>query len=532
MSSVLRELRRTRRVRRLGELEWFEVAYRVYLVALIGGTAVLWLSELVTDDPVTAAELVDVRRHGASVLGLALAAAVALGLRSGSDGGPIALEAADVRHLLLAPISRRAVLLGPVVQRLRAITFGGAIGGAIAGQLAAGRLPGSPAGWIASGAVAGATVGAAFVAVAVLTHALRVPRAAATAIAVAVLGLQVVAAAGRLPAGPGDTVGSLAMWGLRQHVVDLAGPAAVVIAAALAMALAGRLRAEPLVQRADLVAQLRFAVTMQDLRTVMLLRRQLRGEHPRRRPWFRLPARLAALGPVWRRGWQGFARYPTARLVRMAGLALGAGAATSIALAGTTPAVVGTGIALHLLGLDAAEPLSQEVDHPDHTDGAPKVRGWILLRHLAAPAVVTIPFAMLGAAVVAIVRPEAALAAFALAPVAGLAGLAGSVVSVVRDAPDPLAAPATAAMPPEFAGFASTIKLLWPVAVSTTCALPILALREDPTAATALRVAAALTLLLAAVGWWVRRREEWRRRWHDFLAEGRSKRTTTDGAAA
>ena len=102
----------------------------------------------------------------------------------------------------------------------------------------------------------------------------------------------------------------------------------------------------------------------------------------------------------------------------------------------------------------------------------------------------------------------------------------------MRDAPDPLAAPATAAMPPEFAGFASTIKLLWPVAVSSTCALPILAMREEPTGGTALRVAAALVLLLAGVAWWVRRREEWRRRWHDFLAEGRAKRTTTDGAAA
>ena len=56
MSSVVHELRRARRVRRLGDLEWFEVAYRVYLAALVGGGVVLWLSGLVTDTPVTPAE--------------------------------------------------------------------------------------------------------------------------------------------------------------------------------------------------------------------------------------------------------------------------------------------------------------------------------------------------------------------------------------------------------------------------------------------------------------------------------------------
>ena len=69
MSSVLRAMRRTRRVRRLGELEWFEVAYRVYLAALVGGGVILWLSGLVTDEPATAEEIADVTTHGPAVLG-------------------------------------------------------------------------------------------------------------------------------------------------------------------------------------------------------------------------------------------------------------------------------------------------------------------------------------------------------------------------------------------------------------------------------------------------------------------------------
>ncbi|MGI9029256.1 MAG: hypothetical protein ACR2HP_04635, partial [Ilumatobacteraceae bacterium] len=154
MSSVVRELRRTRRVRRLGELEWFELAYRAYLVGLVGGFVILWLSGLVPDEPVTAGELAEVATHGPAVVGFALALAIALGLRSGSDGGPVALEAADVRHLLLAPVPRRDVVRAPVLQRLRTVGLGAALVGGVAGQLAARRLPGSGVAWAASGALA------------------------------------------------------------------------------------------------------------------------------------------------------------------------------------------------------------------------------------------------------------------------------------------------------------------------------------------------------------------------------------------
>ena len=140
MSSVLQAMRRTRRVRRLGELEWFEVAYRVYLAALVGGGLILWLSRLGAEEPATAEEIANVPAPGPAVLGAFVALSIALGLRSGSDGGPVALEGADVRHLLLAPISRRSVLIQPVVQRLRTMALGGALVGAVAGQLAARRL--------------------------------------------------------------------------------------------------------------------------------------------------------------------------------------------------------------------------------------------------------------------------------------------------------------------------------------------------------------------------------------------------------
>jgi hypothetical protein len=314
---------------------------------------------------------------------------------------------------------------------------------------------------------------------------------------------------------------------MRQEPTDLIGAALVLALAAGAVAVAGRLRIEALVRRADLVSQLHFAVTMQDLRTVVLLRRQLRGERPRTRPYLAASTRrppATAAGAVWRRGWRGLLRYPLARLGRMALLAIAAGVAAVAVLRGTTPALVGIGVALYLLGLDAVEPLSQEIDHPDHTDALPRPRGWLLAHHLAAPALIVVPFALLGAATVTAGRPRAWAAAFALCVPLTCVGVGGAVVSIVRDAPDPLAPPvaASAAVPPEFAGFTSTIRLLWPIAVSTVAGLAVLAVREMPTVGTVVRMVVAAGLLTAAIVWWVRRRDEWRAKWRNLLAEGRT----------
>ena len=211
--------------------------------------------------------------------------------------------------------------------------------------------------------------------------------------------------------GPGDGIGSLAMWGMRTAPVDLVAVAAVLIVAAAALAArrsaATRSRSY---RRADLVSQLHFAVTVQDLRTVVLLRRQLRGERPRTTPWVRigqlrrtLPAphrcRRAArpARPRELPGSRASRAWPCSRCI--------AGLAVEAVLRGTTPALLVVGVALYLLGLDAIEPLSQEIDHPDVADGVPRQRGWLLLRHLVAPIVPSLPFALVGAATVAVVEP-------------------------------------------------------------------------------------------------------------------------------
>ena len=320
--------------------------------------------------------------------------------------------------------------------------------------------------------------------------------------------------------------------------------AALVIAVAMVVigvALIARTSLEALARRSSLVAQLRFAVTMQDLRTVVLLRRQLAHEQTRSDPWIRLrPGRAAH--PTWRRGWHSLLRFPTSRLVRMGALAIGAAACQVAVVHGTTPALLGTAALTFVLGMEVLEPLSQEIDQPDRTDSFPVERGKLMARHLIAPAIALVPFAVL-AAVAAIIIDAAASdeprlgAAAAVASILAvptmLAGAAGAAVSVVRDAPDPMASTSQQTfMPPEMAGMSTMLRTLVPLVVSGLGALSVLFVVDavDPQFGTptageavgaALRGAVMLMLLIAAIGVWVRHRDRLRRAVRNFMDQGR-----------
>ncbi len=526
-AAVVGELRRARQHRRLGDQEWFDVAYRVYLVALAAGAAIVAASDAVNDAVVTSTTVADITRHGPGALGLIAAVAVAAGLRSGANGGPVALEAPDVRHLLLAPIPRAVVMRRPVAQRIRSTAAAGALVGVVAGVLAARRLPGSTTAWAAAGAVAGGCAVAIFAATAVVAHVTRLRQPLATTGGALLVGAQAVAAVTDV-SGPADTFGSLFLWGMRQHGVDVAAVAVTIGVVAFALWRAGELRPEPLLRRADLVSQLRFAVTMQDLRTVVLLRRQMRNEHARVRPWpipfARRAVRTSAatLGAtVRRRGWHSIARLPLARLGHSGALAVLAGLAAVVTLRGTTPAAIAIGVCLFAMSMEILEPLSQEIDHRDLTGLSPAATDAVLLRAMVVPAVVLVPFALVGAATVAVLEPGAAGAAFALAVPCVLAGACGAVVSIAGETRSPDSTASASLTMPEFAGFATVMRTLLPVAISCIAALPVLAMRELPSADTAVRSSIGLMLAVAACAWWVRKHNDYGERVRAFIEEGK-----------
>jgi len=530
--AVLRQLRRTRQLHRLGNIEWFEAAYRVYLLGIFGGGTVLWISSSVKDGAVAATTAADFAARAPTVLGLLACLVLLAGLRGGAQGGPIALEAADVVHVMLSPVDRRRALLRPAVQRVRGAVFSGAVAGAVAGQLAGRRLPGTLLAWAGGGALFGGTVALLWAGSALSAHTLRLPRWAATAIGTVLLAWQGAAVAFDLH-GPADTIGSLGLWGWRQHPVDLLGVAVAVVATVTGLVQLRRISLEALARRSALVAQLRFAVTMQDLRTVILLRRQLNQETARRHPWVQLgpPRRTGFFMVVWRRGVHGLLRFPATRIVRLVALAAAIGVLHGATVRGTTPALLGSALLGFVLGLEIMEPLSQEVDQPDYTDSFPVERGELMVRHLAAPLTLLLPLSVVAAAA-AVLTLGADTAAVAPAAILAfptlLGGVSGGIVSIVRDAPDPFSSVKQQAfVPPEMAGFSTMLRLLWPFVVSTLGVCTVLLARAalrvgDSLVGAALRGAVGSLLVSVLVCYWVMVRDRARLKIREFMNEGRT----------
>jgi hypothetical protein len=148
----------------------------------------------------------------------------------------------------------------------------------------------------------------------------------------------------------------------------------------------------------------------------------------------------------------------------------------------------------------------------------------MMAHHIAAPALALVPFALIGAAAVALFEPDAWWGALGLCVPVTWVGVSGAVISIVRDSPDPLSPPtaASAAVPPEFAGFTSTIRLLYPLVISTASGLAVVAAREQPDVGTVVRMDVALLIVAVGITWWVRRRDEWRAKIREFLDAGRA----------
>jgi hypothetical protein len=421
---ALRDLRRARHHRHRADVDWVETLYRVY-VTVLSGTAVVWLSaSKVSDATARKGGVADIRAHGAAVLGLVVAYLVALGLRSGSRGGPLSLEAADVRVVLLAPIRRRLALRAPAVRQVRSSAFGGLCVGAVVGNLAGHRLPGRFAGWVAGDAAFGLLAAVLAVGVALLACGLRLTRPAAGALGVAVLAWSAVDVAAGAATSPLTRLGRIGLGPLPGDVAG--GPVAVAIAVgvvlvavvlAAAVARVGHMSLEAADHRGRLAAQLRFALSLQDLRAVILLRRRLAAEEPRARPWLRLPgadpsARSGRLGAwrggpgaaVRRRGLHSLLRWPTTRVLRVTALGVVAGLAAGGAWRGTTPLVVVAGAALFVAALDALEPLAQEMDHPTRRDSVPVLPARLAISALAVPTGVLAATTLVGVGVAVAVR--------------------------------------------------------------------------------------------------------------------------------
>lgn len=437
---VLRDLRSARRRHYLQQLDWVDALYKAYLTAIAAGAATVLLSGALGDSRAGAATVHDIAARGPALLGLGVALLVAAGLRSGARGGPLALQPPDVHQILLAPIDRGLALRGPALAQLRSRVFVGVVAGAVVGNLAFRRLPGRPAAWVACGVLFGVLAAGAGMGAALVASGRRIGPLLAGLIGLLVVGWSAADWLLKLTSSPLTLLGRLAVAPLEHSAAVLS---AVGAAVAIALVVAGLVAVggtslEASLRRAGLVAQLRFAVTVQDLRTVILLRRQLAAELPRSRPWLALRAsgrRGGVLGSTWLRGWRSFLRWPAARVVRVGALGLVAGFALLGAWRGTTPLVIVAGFALLLAALDAIEPLAQEIDHPTRRSLLPLRSRDLLRPHLIAPAALMLLVAVIGVLGVLLVSGDGLALSVGLVLVvpAALGALAGAAASVITD---------------------------------------------------------------------------------------------------
>lgn len=521
---ALPELRRARRRQRLANLDIFEALYRVYLTALVAGMAALYLAKGIGGAMVTASELATVRDRGPALLGFLAAIAVATGLRSGSRGGPIGLEPAEVRYVLLAPVDRRRALLPFAIRSIRSALFAGATGGAFAGVLADRRLPNNVWAWAGWGAVAGAAIALLYVAAALLASGIRLKRWIAT-VAALVIVAGAAADIAKITSWPTTAAGSLALWPLRIRPLDIViGVVALAIGIG-STTLLGRLALDAAEDRTRLVGNMRIAVTLQDVRSVLVFRRQLVAESPRHRPWFRVPGWFGS-SPTWRRSWQSFARTPATRLVRDIILIAGATALVIPIVRGTPALLVAGGVAAYIIGLDLVEPLAQSIDHSDRTDLLPVDTGMFNLRLVIAPAVVAAVVGLiLGGSLqflgTGIGERSALILTAVMLPLAGLAGAATSIVMNI-----PTASAAATFLPAEINGARIVARSVWPVMVSTAGTLPAYMASRIASRATATPGAVAAAAANGAVGAaavvfgiasWIRHREAARAWWGNQL---------------
>lgn len=537
----LEELRRVRRRRRVADIHWVDALYRVYVAALMGTIAVALATGAVGDTALTDAQVDDVTRHGPAVIGLLAALAVGVGLRSGSRGGPLAVEPGDVRYVLLAPLDRAVALRGPALRQLRTGLFVALLAGAAIGRLADPRFPEPAPAWIASGAVAGAVLAVLSLGAAMVASGRRIRRSAANLVAGVLVAWSALDVAGAeiggtpVPASPGRAIGWLALAPLDLHVAAAGAVLAAVLVAVLGVRGVAGISIEAAERRTALVGQLRFAATLQDVRTVLVLRRQLAADQPRDRPWIRWKRQPNRL-PSWRRSWNGLLRFPATRVIRITLMAIAAGMALRGAWAGTAPLVAVAGLAAWVAGLDVVEPLAQEVDHPSRRTLYREPEGDVYVRLVGASAVVTVVLGLITAAVAA--APGDGQVPLVAALVAGVAtaltGMAGAVINVISGAPSQSGSASQLTMiAPEVAGTKTVVRTALPLVVAAVGALPLLIVEANDHAGRPLPEGATqawvgVAVVVGLVGAWVHQREPIRQWWAEAMEANAALRSSSE----
>jgi hypothetical protein len=377
-----------------------------------------------------------------------------------------------------------------------------------------GRACGSRA-WVGAGTLSGVTITTAGVGAALVAASLPLLRRRpwiTSGVAIGLVGWSVADIALDIESAPTTAVGLVALWALDFSWWPIVAPLAAAGLVAIGARNIGGLSIERAGRRAHLIRQVRFALAQQDIRSLILLRRQLGFERPRGRPLVRLGSgRLEARVPALYRDLRSYLRWPLQRVVRVGALSVLAGLALAGMWRGTTALVLGVATASYLASLEAVEPFSQELDHPSILEAAPVDGPTILVFHVsAAAALMGLWWAGATAVAAAVTGSVDLLEVLAVASVpAAAAAVGGAAISTRRVGSGISSLP----VPDEIAGPQTVIRLVWPIALAGLGGVPVIvARRADERGVDAVtasvRVTIAIAVLAAVMFVWIRVRDD------------------------
>lgn len=431
----IHDLRSARRERRVEEVHFVDVMYKAYITAILVFLAALGIAKVLGDTPLTGSALHDAETFGPQWTGLVISVVLALALRSGARGGPLAPEAPDVTHLLLAPVPRSVVMSGLAVRQLRGVLFTGLAAGTAIGLAVGPRLGGSYPGWIFSCIAAGITTAVAAWALAAIASGRRFPLLLCSAIGVVLIAWSIVDVVTHHNTSPGSAIALIAFLPVHGSPGAMIGVVLVLAAAVLAFLFLGGVALEAAQRRAALVGQLRFAATVQDMRAILVLQRQLAAVPLRRNPYLHLraPAPGSRRRIEWRRGWRSILRFPPSRVLRHVALAIVIGVTMIGVVNGTLALVFVAGVGAWLLGNDVVEAFAQELDHPDIGAGIPRRRGELILQLLTAPTAYLVVLSVFSIGAACAFRPQVETLEFgaAIMPLAVGGAIGGAALTVL-----------------------------------------------------------------------------------------------------
>jgi hypothetical protein len=340
-------------------------------------------------------------------------------------------------YLLLAPVRRDVVLRAAAYRQLRGVVLIPAIAGAVAGSVASASLGGTRVEWIAACCAFAVLTALAVWGGALVVSGTRTGTRIANAIGALLVAWSIVDVVTEHATSPTAQLGRIALLPLTSSPLAALGAVEALALVAVGLLVVGGVSLEALRRRAHLLGELRFAATLQDMRSVIVLHRELAQDLPRSRPWWNV--RSGRFGACWQRDWRGIARWPVSRCVRVVALAAAAGLACAGMWNGTYVFVVLAGVFVFLVGADAVEGLAQETDHPVRPQQYPRVWGALAQEHLFAPATLLMGLGLIGLLAFWLASGSTtalAVGAIVLVPVA-LAGTIGAALSVVLGAPPP-----------------------------------------------------------------------------------------------